>query len=95
MVFLEHLNKVRPSIKFTVELEKDGKLPFLDCLLEVGNDGKILSTVYRKQTHTDRYLNYRSHHPIHVKRGAIKSLYDRATRVTTHEEDLVKEHMHL
>ena len=92
MVFLEHLNKVRPSIKFTVELEKDGKLPFLDCLLEVGNDGKILSTVYRKQTHTDRYLNYRSHHPIHVERGVIKSLYDRATRVTTHEEDLVKEH---
>ena len=95
MMFLEHLNKVRPSIKFTVELEKDGKLPFLDCLLEVGNDGKVLSTVYRKQTHTDRYLNYRSHHPIHVKRGVIKSLYDRATRVTTHEEDLVKEHMHL
>ena len=42
MEFLEHLNKVRPYIKFTVELEKDGRLPFLDCLLEVDNDGKIL-----------------------------------------------------
>ena len=30
---------------------------------------------YRKQTHTDRYLNYRSHHTVHVKRGIIKSLY--------------------
>ena len=48
-------------------------------------------------------LTYEIHHqhiqhiqpPIHVKRGVIKSLYDRATRVTTHEEDLVKEHMHL
>ena len=42
-----------------------------------------------------RYLNYRSHHPVDVKRGVIKSLYDRATRVTMHEEDLVKERMHL
>ena len=72
-LYIRHLNKVRPSIKFTVELEKDGKFPFLDCLLEVDNDGKILSTVYRKQTHTDRYSNYRSHHPIHVKGELLKA----------------------
>ena len=66
---LDHLNSVRPSIKFTMELEKDGKLPFLDCSLQRGEDGMLTSTVYRKPTHTDRYLHYTSHHPVHVKRG--------------------------
>ena len=27
---LSHLNSVRPSTNFTVEVEKDGNLPFLD-----------------------------------------------------------------
>ena len=49
---LDHLNSVRPSIKFTMELEKDGKLPFLDCSLQRGEDGMLTSTVYRKPTHT-------------------------------------------
>ena len=31
--FLEHLNFWRGELKFTVELEEDKKLPFLDVLL--------------------------------------------------------------
>ena len=31
---LQHLNGIHPSIRFTVEVEKDGKLPFLDTLLK-------------------------------------------------------------
>ena len=48
---LNHLNSVRSSIQFTVEVEKDGSLPFVDI------------TVYRKATHTDRYLHFNSHLP--------------------------------
>ena len=59
--FLSHLNGVKPSIQFTVETESEGKLPFLDVLLQCDLDGSILMTVYTKSTHTDRYL---ASHPI-------------------------------
>ena len=92
---LNHLNSVRPSIKFTVELEKDGTLPFLDTLLRRKEGGGLDVTVYRKPTHTDRYLNFQSHHPSHVKRGLVRCLYDRARSVTNSEDNLQKEEDHI
>ena len=50
---LSHLNSVRPSIKFTVEVEKDGSLSFPDALLQRRDDGSLDVTVYRKPTHID------------------------------------------
>ena len=66
-----------------------GSLPFLE------DDGNLDVTVYRKPTHTDRYLDFRSHHPSHVKRGLVRCLYDRARSITTRQEDLQKEDCHL
>ena len=60
--FLEHINSLHPSIKFTLEI------PFLDVLLVIQEDGSLGHKVYRKPTHTDRYLHYNSfHHPTRVK----------------------------
>ena len=94
-VFLEHLNNVRPSIQFTMQLKENGVLPFLDCELHRRNDRSLDVTVFRKPTHTDRYMNFRSHHPEHVRRGVVKSLFDRARRVVTGEDNLEKEYSHL
>ena len=60
---LDHLNGIRPTIKFTMELEREGSLPFLDTKVTRLADGKLDITVYRKKTHTDRYLHFDSHHP--------------------------------
>ncbi len=92
---LNHLNSVKPSIKFTMESDEDIKLPLLDCLLKRESDGMLTSTVYRKPTHTDRYLHFRSHHPNHVKRGIVRCLYQRARRVTNMSENLKEEEKHL
>ncbi len=92
---LSHLNSVRPSIRFTVEVERDRSLPFLENLLQRRDDGSLAVTVYRKPTHTDRYLDFQSHHPSHVKRGLVRCLYDRARSITTGQDNLKKEECHL
>lgn len=84
--FLTHLNNIRPSIQFTMEKESNGTIAFLDVLVKRENDG-ILTSVFRKTTHTDRYLNYHSHHHL---AGVINCLCQRAVRLcdptTLHEE---------
>ncbi|CAG9785975.1 unnamed protein product [Diatraea saccharalis] len=58
---LNHLNSINPKIQFTMELEADNKLAFLDILLIRNPDQSLSHTVYSKVTHTDGYLNGDSH----------------------------------
>ena len=85
---LHHLNDVRPTIKFTMELEKNGMLPFK---LTRREGGALDIAVYRKQMHTDRYLHFNSHHPVSAKKAAVRSLFDRARNVTLRKENLQEE----
>ncbi|XP_015119536.1 uncharacterized protein LOC107042848 [Diachasma alloeum] len=54
--FLEFLNAQHPSIKFTMEIEQNGCLTFLDVLVRRNEDGTLGHRVYGKPTHTDRAL---------------------------------------
>ena len=51
--FLQHLNSQQPSIRFTMETEKDNKHAFLDTAILREPDGRLTTSVYRKHTHTD------------------------------------------
>ena len=82
---LHHLNEVCPTIKFTMELEKGGSLPFLDTSLTQREDGTLNVTVFRKQTHKDRYLHFSSHHPASANRAAVRSLFNSARIITLYE----------
>ncbi|XP_064073285.1 uncharacterized protein LOC135193669 [Vanessa tameamea] len=76
--FLNHLNSIHRKIKFTCEMEKNRKMAFLDVKIGVRMDGSVSHTVYRKTTHTDRYLHANSHHhPRHLN-AVVASLTNRA-----------------
>ena len=90
----EHLNSIDPHIKFTIELPGTDGLPFLDTLAKPTLNF-IESTVYRKPTHTNRYLDYSSNHPISAKLSGINTLIHRAKQVFSTPEFLAKEMDHL
>ena len=91
--FLNHINNISSHIKFTLEIEKDRQLPFLDILL-TKKDGKLSTEVYRKKTHTEIYLHADSHHHPKQKIGIIKTLTTRASR-TADSHHLIHEINHL
>ena len=79
-VFLDELNRLSPTIKFTVEWEVESQMPFLDLSVFRYNSGFIFG-IYRKPTHSHQYLHYFSWQPGHVKRSALFSLFLRAHRI--------------
>ena len=55
--FSEHINNMDSHIQFTTEdAEADGSIPFLDTIVMPQPDDSLLTSVYRKPTYTDLYL---------------------------------------
>lgn len=50
-------------------------MPFLDLNMSWGVRGNLETIVYRKPTHTDKYLVLDSHHPICHKTSVAKTLH--------------------
>jgi len=76
--FHDHLNEQKADIQFTKEIEENGKLPFLDCLVNRDNN-ELRTTGYRKPTHTDR-LDESSYNPTSNKATTIKTVSGRRAR---------------
>ena len=75
--FFDFSNRQYPNVKFTMEKEVMGKLPFLDVLLD--NSGISINTsTFRKNTYACLLTNYFSFTPFCCKIGLIKTLSDRA-----------------
>ena len=94
--FLEHLNSIHPNIRFTCEeTREDGSMPFLDILITPEEDGSLKTSVFRKKTHTDLYLQWDSHHTIPSKYSVAGTLFHRANTICPTPQLLQKEEEHL
>ena len=90
--FCEFLNSQCSFIKFTMELENsNGVLCFLDCKITRSSNGVLNESVFKKPTHSDRYLDFHSAHPLHVKSNVVENLCTRIERIMTSEEDTMEE----
>lgn len=85
--FLQFLNAQHPSITFTVERDEDGSLAFLDLKIKTTDDGKLEFSIYRKPTHTDRYITVDSHHHQSHKQAAFHSMVYRLIKIPMNDRD--------
>ena len=94
--FLDHINSIDQHIQFTCEEQReDGSLPFLDVLVIPNEDGSLNSTVFRKPTHTDLYLQWDSHHTLPSKYSVLGILLPRAKTICSDLQLLKQEEDHL
>ena len=67
----------------------------LDVLIARKSDGHVKLLVYRKATHTDQYLSFASHHPVHQKLGVVRTLMDRCQNLVSEAEDREAQERHI
>ena len=73
--FLKHINSIHPYIKFTLEETRpDESILFLDTLVMPQSDGILATTIYKKPTHTDQYLQLNNHYNISAKYSVTSTL---------------------
>ncbi|UYV81602.1 hypothetical protein LAZ67_20001672, partial [Cordylochernes scorpioides] len=98
---LNTFNNLCPDIHYSMELDKNRSINFLDMKLTYCNN--IISTsIYKKPTHTGTFWNYSSQHHFSQKVGLVKTLIYRTfafiddmvkrnEEVSSIKEDLIKE----
>ena len=85
--YLEHINQVHPSIRFTMETtEHDGSLPFLDTKITVEPSGKYTTELYMKPMSSGIILHAESAQPWKVKKALVQSQIQRAIRLSSDTE---------
>ena len=70
-------------------------MPFLDILITCNEDGSLNTTVYRKPTHIDLYLQWNSHHIVSSKYSMIGTLNHRAETICSRPQLLQEEEKYL
>ena len=83
------------TFSHTTPWSTDGCLPFLDTQISRHQDGSLSTKVYRKKTHTDKYLNFQSHHPLEHKLAVVRTLFHRADTLSSSVEDQDHEKKHI
>ena len=76
---LATINNLHPSLKFTIEREENGSIPFLDMKI-IHNNGQLSSTWYNKPMDTGLIMNYYALAPKKYKRSVVSGFVYRIYR---------------
>lgn len=79
--FLQYLNTCHSNIKFTIEFEENGEIPFLDVLVKRCPHNAFSTSIYRKKTFTGLYTKWDSFTPRKYKINLIRTLTYRCFRI--------------
>ena len=85
--FLEHINCLHETIKFTAQLSEK-EISFLDTIIYVNKERKLESNLFIKPTDICTLLHKGSFHPNNCKNSVIFSQALRYRRVITADENL-------
>ncbi len=92
--YVQQLNSIKSKIRFTHEYEKFGKINFLDTTLSRNDNENIGIRWFRKETASDRLLNYHSCHHKTIKQNIISNMTSKIIQTTKNpveqKEDLDK-----
>ena len=69
---LDIFNSLHTRLQFTMEVDIDGKINFLDTMLII-EEQNLIFDIYRKAIFSGRFLNFHSHHSLCHKRGNLWS----------------------
>ena len=84
---LAEINLLHPKLKFTIEMEENGKIPFLDMeISHIGN--RLSSTWYVKPTDTGLIMNYQALAPKRYKKSVVQSFVHRIYRCCSSWENV-------
>ena len=89
--FFKALNSMHPNLSFTVEEMKPTlSLPFLDTQITLTKEG-YFSTIYRKITNSNVFLNFNANAPVAWKRGLVFGMLKRASSICSSKSLLQNE----
>ena len=84
--FVQHLNSVHNTIKFTCEHSLTS-VNFLDTVVSVEENRSLKTRLYVKPTDSASYLHYQSAHPRHCIKGIPYGQFLRIRRICTDDSD--------
>ena len=86
-LFLDYINTQHSNISFTMEVETDGTLPFLDVLVS-RSCNRFNTSVYRKPSSSDLTISYFSFCFFNFKLNSIRALLSRAYGICSNYDSL-------
>ena len=80
---LQDFNCIHENLKFTLEMEADESLAFLDVCISRCSDGSVSTSVFRKCTWSGLYTHFHSFVPVQYKANLVRCLVNRVFRICT------------